>query len=236
MERFYIPQKFHVGETETITDQETLFKITKVLRLKPGGKIQVFNNEGFEYYATIIKTGKKELSIQIAEIVNNQAEAPINLFLYPSLIKKNRFEWMLEKCTEIGVRNFVPVISERSVIKKESAPQRWQKIIVEACQQSERVYIPAIQEPINLDQVLNSISGQIIIAQERTESSNINTALENIKFNEIVHLFIGPEGGWSQRELELFNKHKAVNLNLGKRILRSETAAVAISALLIYAK
>jgi 16S rRNA (uracil1498-N3)-methyltransferase len=236
MERFFLNQKLAAGLNAEITDPEQVHKISHVLRLKKGAQILVFDAAGMEYLAQVKNADKKSVQILIEQTRETTAEPKIKINLYCGLIKKNRFEIILEKCTEIGVAQFYPIVSERAVVHTESVPQRWKKIIIEAAQQSGRKHIPEIHDPEKLQEILNKFpaGAQIVLASEQGGTKEIAKSIANLKPTENINLFIGPEGGWTSAELEMFDKAGAIKLNLGSRILRAETAAIVFSAFCIY--
>ena len=150
------------------------------------------------------------------------------VILFASLIKKDKFEWVLEKCTELGVSKFIPIISERSE-KKGLNIERARKIIKEASEQSERGLMPEICEPISLEDVLVDLNCEAIalhLSGERFDSSKLNNISK-------LGLFVGPEGGWGENDIELFKKSNVELITLGSQVLRAETASVAACAKLL---
>jgi 16S rRNA (uracil1498-N3)-methyltransferase len=150
------------------------------------------------------------------------------VYLFSSLIKKDKYEWVLEKCTELGVTHFVPVLSARTE-KKDFNQERGKKIIKEAAEQSGKSKLPNLSEPRPLDKALEEFSG----------IANVALHLGGETFKTIdpqsydIGIWIGPEGGWSDAEIELFRQHSVPIATLGPQILRSETAAVAVSSILL---
>ena len=237
MERFFLNQKITQGQTITIEDAEIVHKISHVLRAKIGDEFKIFNGTGSEYLAKISAISKNAVALSVDATSNTNTESKIELNLYCGLIKKNRFETILEKCTEIGVTGFFPIISKRAVVQIESSPERWEKIIIEAAQQSGRTMIPKLHAPKNLSdmfEILKEDNAQIILASEAGGSQDVHVELQKLDISKPINLFIGPEGGWSPEELEEFKKLKAITVNLGERILRAETAAMVFSAFCIY--
>jgi len=232
MERFFIDQPLQTGTLE-ITDEEQAFKISTVLRGNVGDKIAVFGSNQKEFAAQIKGINRKWVGLELGEEIRRGTEPATKVFLYPSLIKKNRFETVIEKCTEIGVAEFRPVLTERSVVKTDEPPERWRKIAIEAAQQSGRLIVPEIKAPVPLREALEKIqSGKIVVAAEKQQRTNPAEILPQA--GQEFHLFVGPEGGWFPEEIELFKKYDPIILNLGARILRAETANIVFSAFCIY--
>ena len=144
-----------------------------------------------------------------------------HVYLFFSLLKKDKNEWVLQKGTELGVRNFVPIIASRSE-KTGLNRERVNKIVIEAAEQCGRSDIPNVREPLELKTALNEYKGkvQILVCDESLDK---NTDISN----EPVGIFIGPEGGWTQDEIDQFEKVSAGHFHLGNLTLRAETAAIA---------
>jgi 16S rRNA (uracil1498-N3)-methyltransferase len=231
MQRIYTNEKL-AGNSAIISDPEIAHRLNSVLRLKKGGRFYLFDSSGSEFLAEITEISGKKVSVGFVDRIERNTQPKRTLNLYPSLFKKQRFEWMLEKCTEIGVRSFNPVVSEHSVIKEfavKSAAEnrRWQKIMVSAAEQSEHVFVPKINPIQDLSDALILAEKNIFVAAERLAVDTSDLASQKTFAVPTVNLFIGPEGGWSAAELELFKKHGAKFISFGKNILRSETACIA---------
>ena len=158
------------------------------------------------------------------------------MWLIAALIKKDNFEWIIEKATELGVTGIIPVISERSE-KKSLNMERGNKILVEASEQSGRVTLPQLKNPQSLAEVIQSVT------QADEEKMNLISIDPEGKpwpksgFGQFdskpAGIFVGPEGGWSDRELEMFKEAGIAIYSIGSQVLRAETAAVAVSSLLL---
>jgi len=219
------------GNSVTLFDKEIAHRMHSVLRMKAGQQFYLFDSSGLEVLAEITSIDGKHVSVGFVDRITRNTAPKRMLNLYCSLFKKQRFEWMLEKCTEIGVFEFHPVISEHSLIKEfagKSAAEnmRWQKILISAAEQSEHVFVPKLYPAISLSDALNETKENIFVAAERIESGDANNFV-----SEQVNLFIGPEGGWSPEEMEMFKKHGAKFVSFGNNILRAETACIVGSAI-----
>ena len=240
MERFFINKEI-TGNSLLIEDYKVIHKLISVLRLKRGDQIKIFDTNGKEFLAELTEISKKSVGLGINKELENKSEPDVKLHLYPSLFRKNKFEWMLEKCTEVGVYSFNPIISKRSVIEIKQIPERWSKIIIEAAQQSGRVHVPNINNPLSLREAMEQAKGEIVIAAEKNflDTKNIvnffdSTGYKSLSQFKEISLFIGPEGGWDTEEAELLNSRQAKFLSFGERILRAETAAIVCSAFCVY--
>lgn len=231
--RYYITQKISEDASHIIvTDASITHQIKKVLRRKEGSEIVVFDGSGFEYLCVISSLSFSQVELEIIKKIQNTNESKQSIVLFQSIIKKDKMEWVFEKCTEIGISVFTPVLAEHSV-KLRINHERSLHIIQEASEQSRRGKIPILNEMVSLAEAIShSVSDSAalhIVAHNQGDYKHITNVLINKKDNYPIHLFIGPEGGFSEAEIALFQKHNFIFVSLGKTTLRSETAAVAAS-------
>ncbi len=243
LHRFYINQKIgEVGEI-TLTDSELIHQLINVFRFKADDKVILFDGSGFEFECEIISVSKKEI---IFKILSHSTKAPRDektrkVSLYLALIKKGNFELAVEKCTEIGVTEIHPIISERSE-KKDLNLERLNKIVKEASEQSGRVTLPEVFEITDLEKSVSQAvaEGKVCVtfhtdtatsfkitqtnSLHLTQTNRSESCLNN--FEGEVAAFVGPEGGWTEKEMELFKKNNFQIHSLGQNILRAETAAM----------
>ncbi len=228
--RFFIDTPIGTNKKLKIQNDELVHQWKKVLRFQVGQEVILFDNTGMEYRSTISLLTNKEAEVQIENIRRGDTQQSIPLFLYVALAKREAFEWMLEKGTELGVTGFVPVLTERSE-KKNLNQSRSQKIIIEASEQSGRVLIPEIFEPAELPQILAGLGlPGVTIA---LDPHGVSFDPKEYRRGERVNVFIGPEGGFTERELSLFKENNIPVISLGKSVLRFETAVIAIGSLLL---
>jgi len=232
LHRFYIDPKESSLEKihqNFISSSELLHQWKKVFRFSQGDKVLLFDGTGFEYEAEIISLNNKEAEVKILNTIDRRQKAPKEVWLFAALIKKDNFEWIVQKATELGVSHIVPVISERSE-KKGLNMERATKILIEACEQSGRVTLPTIAEPRELKEVIQDVTQDIkaFVFDPSGETFSVSAAS-----HKSVGLFIGPEGGWSDPELELFKAAGYSIYSIGSQILRAETAAVAVASLVL---
>jgi len=172
-------------------------------------------------------------------------EPQARLILYQSLIKGDRFDWVLEKGTELGVARFVPLICQRGVVlrqppERRGREQRWRRIITEAAEQCGRSVLPEISPVTELDQALDSASGLRLLPWEEERALGLRKVLRQARAAEktagppTVSLFVGPEGGFTRQEVERARARGVQVVSLGRRILRSETAGIAAAAAILY--
>jgi 16S rRNA (uracil1498-N3)-methyltransferase len=227
LHRFYIGEEIGDHKALRLTDESLVHQLRNVFRMTVGGQFILFDNSGFEYQVMIVSFDKNE--VQASVISQHEVETPHvrELHLFCSLIKKDKFEWVLEKGTELGVTQFIPLISDRSE-KKSFNVARAEKIITEASEQSGRARLPVIAPVTSFDEALTSDFPCFAFHPEGAVFT-----IEHTHTFSPLGVFIGPEGGWTDREVFLFRKHDIKVSSLGPQILRAETAALAISSLIL---
>ena len=237
LHRFYIAQKIGEAGEVTLADSELIHQMVNVFRFKASDIVILFDGSGFEYEAEIISVSKKEIIFKILGATQKDLEQNNNknVSLYLALIKKGNFELAAEKCTEAGVSEIHPINSLRSE-KKDLNIERLNKIVKEASEQSGRVTLPQVFEITDLEiAVSQAVSeGKVCVTFHTNIDSHTTSASEghsSLEKEEIggrhqVATFIGPEGGWTEKEIELFKKNNFKILSLGTNILRAETAAI----------
>lgn len=197
--------------------------LSNVMRCEVGSDIFLFNENNGEYLCRIIEKNKKKLILEVVKkAAYEKIENNINLIFCPP--KSHKLDTLIQKCTEIGVKSFIPVISDHTENRKLNL-NRIRKIIKEAVEQSNQLNIPDIFDPISFDQFLNQQKDKVFFADIQ---SDINLSKLKINLKENNSILIGPEGDFSSKELKtLRSNNNFISFSLGKRILRSETAAIA---------
>lgn len=226
MYRFFEDREFN-GNTNL--KEETIHHLKNVIRIEDGEIFQVVFEDGifsFAYYDGKLK--------KIGE-VEESSESKVNLSLFFGVLKNNKSEDVLRHATEIGVSDFYPVLMDRTISdiskKKDKKKERYQKIVESAAKQSKRDIIPMVHDIIKTDDILK-FKGDLVLCYEDEDKTQLGAIIPKLEDN--VGLVIGPEGGISDRELEILKDAKKVSL--GKRILRAETAAITASFYIIHAK
>lgn len=223
-------------------------QVRTVLRIATGEQIVLFDNSGDELVATVTASARTSVDVQIVERRAGEKEPAVRIVLCQGLLKSARFEWVLEKGTELGVSTFVPVLCRRSMAGLEEAGpakiQRWQRILQEATEQCGRSRVPELLTIRPLLHALNDIpSGALaLMPWEEEQTQTLYSALQSARSRLTPHipqiitvvLFIGPEGGLMAEEVTLAQKHSVTPVTLGSRILRAETAALATVANVLY--
>lgn len=240
MRRFFVPKEA-VNNGEIIIKGQLAHHISRVLRLQEGEEITVAVENGEAYYAKLSAFGSDWLKAEILQSLTKEQETKVQVTLYQGLPKGDKLEWIIQKCTELGVVKIVPVIMERTVVKLEpqkaqKKQERWQKIAHEAAQQSKRLSIPEITLPISFEELLTKIEKEAftILLWEDEKTLRLKTLLEKETEPERINIIIGPEGGLDAAEVERLREKGAVSATLGKRILRTETAGMAALTMILY--
>jgi 16S rRNA (uracil1498-N3)-methyltransferase len=242
MTRFFIPSEQIQGNSIILKGSDR-HHLLNVLRREVGSKITVLNGRGAEYEAVIREIGPDFVTGEIVATITRATEPQSKIRLVQSLPKADKFELLLQKNTEVGVSFFQPVFTERSTIKLEPGTvlkkeERWRKIISEAAEQSGRKIIPELEPVRSWNQVMATLSerpGLVLIPWEGEREASLKKVLEGTSgIPEMITIFIGPEGGFSQAEVNQARDKGAVPVTLGSRILRTETAGLVVATAILY--
>jgi len=231
LHRFYVNQQ--IGKEIRIEDKELLHQWLKVFRLKASDRVIVFNGGDTEYEGYFKILSKNEAVIVVDK--ERKVENPISteLHLFQSIIKKDNFELVVEKCTEIGVIAFHPLISERTE-KKDINIERLNKIAKEAAEQSGKTNLPEIFSPESLEKAISDFDGELFVLD--FDGAPLDSSLRGAERRGNpgrIGILIGPEGGWSDNERIWLGDMGIRSISLGSQILRAETSAIVISALIL---
>ncbi|MBI4386317.1 MAG: 16S rRNA (uracil(1498)-N(3))-methyltransferase [Elusimicrobia bacterium] len=251
MPQFFLPPESRRDDAFRLEGPEA-FHVSKVLRCREGETIELFDGKGGRYAGKITRLsqdGSVE-GVLTATLETAKPARPARLNLYQGLMKASRWEWILEKGTELGVSSFIPVTTARTVVLLREAERiqakgdRWRKIVLAAAKQCRRADLPAVQPSVALRDALKASEGEglTLFAWEKMIGSSARETLRGFLSSEkhrapqtlIVNLFIGPEGGFSEEEVEMAKFHGAHLFALGSCTLRGETAAIASAALILY--
>ncbi|MEK9131463.1 MAG: 16S rRNA (uracil(1498)-N(3))-methyltransferase [Patescibacteria group bacterium] len=226
---FFVAEKIGEKNDISITDAGLAHQLKKVFRFKEGQEIVLFDNSGREYVSEISSLTTEAVGVRIKSAREHTFHPRREVTLIQSIVKKDTFEWIVQKSTELGVSTVVPVIAERSE-KKSLNLDRLVVIAKEACEQSGRSVLPTIQTPVSLLDAISLVSTKVIAFHSGGETFDVE-AREALP--KAVSILIGPEGGWSDHELFLFREKGIAIFSLGSQTLRAETAAVVVSAILL---
>lgn len=241
MTRFFIPSD-QLRDRTVILKGEDRHHLLNVLRQGTGAQITVLNGKGEEYLVKVTAITPDAVIGEILEQAERRTEPKIKIRLIQSLPKGDKFEFIIQKNTELGVSAFQPVISERSAIRLDAGQalkkeERWRKIIREAAEQSGRQIIPHLQPVLSWAKILNEnkLPGLHIIPWEGEQERSLKQVLDDQKLlPETISVFIGPEGGFSQKEVEQAVQYGTLPVTLGPRILRTETAGLVVASAILY--
>jgi len=238
MHRFFLPADWLSEDTVAITGK-LVHQLRHVLRLGAGDHITVLNNSGWEYEVELQKVGSSKVEGRVIGKSPAVKEPRTKITLYQALLKGSNFEFVLQKCTEIGVAGFVPVICERCVAGEPDGKRlsRWKNIITEAAEQSRRGKLPILHDPVNFTQACRSASGISLLPWEGEKAQSIGDVLRVYHQTEKIpkfSIFIGPEGGFSSHEVDIAQSSGVEPVSLGPRILRAETAGLVTAAVILY--
>jgi 16S rRNA (uracil1498-N3)-methyltransferase len=236
--RFYAPPS-GFAETSVRLDAGEAHHLTRVLRLGAGARVFVFDGEGAEYECEVARVAKHEVDLNLLRRLDDAVESPLRLALALALIKGDKFDWVIQKATELGVTRIAPLMTDHSDIKsnirraEERAGQRierWRRISLEALKQCGRRRLVEICEPASFDDFCESAQDACLIFSERGGESlaEVSSKLRDV---DKLSLCVASEGGWSERELLKASSCGFAPVRLGSRILRAETAAIVAVAL-----
>lgn len=238
MQRFFLPNQ--TGDPADAIDLTPLqHQLTRVLRAQPGDQVVVLDNLGNERLAQITAIQRRSISGRVLAVRPAPAEPTVQVTLYQCALKTDKLEWVWQKATELGVATLAPVISDRAIVRPADALNnkrpRWEAILREAAEQSGRGMLPQLTPPMTLREALAQPDGLRLVAYEAaTGRPGLTTALaQAARPVRAVSLLIGPEGGFTQDEVELAAALGWQVVSLGARTLRAETAALAALALIL---
>ncbi len=227
LHRFYIDPKIHRLKNKFwLQDRDIVSQWQRVLRYKVGQKVVLFDGEQHERLYKITKFEPEAVDLELVTEMTRKLPSK-DIYLAWALLKKDKNEWVVQKCTELGVNHFIPIMADRSE-KTGFNEERANKIAIEAAEQCGRGNIPKIREPITLETLIDEFSGKVQLLVCEQEGQKIDTNLA-----DRLVVMVGPEGGWSDDELQLFKDKNVAQVNIGDFTHRAETASVAaISKLL----
>jgi 16S rRNA (uracil1498-N3)-methyltransferase len=238
--RFYVGDLTLAPGMELELPQEVAHRARDVLRLATGQTLTLLDGKGGVYSAQLLTVSRNQLTVRLGErLTEKGSSSPVRVVLCQGMLKAARYEIALEKCTELGVAEFVPLLSLRAVAATEEAgvskQKRWARIVAEAMEQCGGAYLPELAAPQTLRQALERLpsGGIALIAWEEERSASLYSTLRSSLAGRLpqtvpeVRIFIGPEGGFSADEITLAGRYDAKPVTLGRRILRAETAAIA---------
>lgn len=243
MSRFLVHPE-NISEDLVCLKEKEIHHIKNVLRFKEGDVVVVFDGVGNEYRCQIDSLNKKEGQLSILEKLESKQTQSAFVTLAHSVTKGERFDWVVEKGTELGMQKILPFICERVNVKlnaenKLKKHQRWERISQAASKQCGRVHLPEVSSVMTLDQLVESFSDYdlVLLAYELENGTDLKSTLRSaIEKNKKIKILaiVGPEGGFTENEVHQMVQAGAQSVSLGENILRTETAAIAMVAMIQY--
>lgn len=241
MPRFFVPAE-NITENEISIESSDTAHISKVLRLREGDTVTVCDGRGYDYTAELASVSKEKILCRIKEKRMSASEPDISVTLYQGIPKGSKMDYIIQKTTELGVTEIVPVSMARCVSKIEDKKteakklERWQRIAEEAAKQSQRGIVPKVQPVMTFEEAAVKMRGSDLCfapyeCEEITVLREILTAETEVR---TVSFMIGPEGGFDPMEAETLREFSIPTVTLGKRILRTETAGEAVLSMVMY--
>jgi 16S rRNA (uracil1498-N3)-methyltransferase len=219
-------------------NEDELYHLLRVLRAREGTVFEGIDGEGRKHHCRLCRDSETWYG-QIFSSSVGIGESPLRITLGQALIKKSKFEWVIQKSVELGVMEVIPVYTERTEVRlneerEERKTGRWQRILNEAAKQSGRSLIPKLSSPVALDALLAQQQGTSCLVMDERGVSGLRESLRELGEIRSCLVLIGPEGGWGDRDRKLFSAHSVRSVSLGPRIFRTETASVVALTLLQY--
>lgn len=241
MDRFFVGKNNINLENKTcIIEGEDVKHISKVLRCRIGEELEICDNDNNEYICEITNIDKSQVELNIVEVVNIKRESDLKIKVYQGLPKGPKMEMILQKLTEVGVDEIILVQTKRTVVKvddkkEDKKIERWERIIYEAAKQSKRGKIPKLRGVLSFKEALADMKENDfnIAPYENERTKSIKQAIKGVDIKNIG-IFVGPEGGFEDTEIKAIEEIGGQSVSLGPRILRTETASLVASSIVLY--
>lgn len=244
MHKFFTPKELINGEVAKIIGDDVKH-IYKVLRISPGEEVVLNDCNGTEYLAKVSTVNKQEVLLDILNKIDINNESSVKIYLFQGLPKSQKMDLIVQKGTELGINEFIPTITHRVDVKLKGEFKkldRLNRIALEAAKQSKRSIVPKVSEPIEFNEMLDRIQDLdlMLVPYENSKNFGIKTLInslrneKNIDNIKSIGIFVGPEGGIEEEEIEKLKETGAHIVTLGKRILRTETAGFVAATLIQY--
>ncbi len=236
--RLYAPIQPRVGLVSLRGD--VAHRIINVLRMRLGDEFALTDGEGNEMRARIITMQRGEVVAEVYEVSQPSREPNMHTCLAVALLKGERFDWLIQKATEIGVREILPLLTRNTVVRASrdelhKKRKRWLSIAISAMEQSGGCFVPTVHEPTSLSEALVRMKDcDVRIMLHEGARLTLRQAIGELRCVKSAALLIGPEGGFDDAEVKEAISHGAMVVSLGKRILRAETAAIVGASILLH--
>ncbi|MDO4942057.1 MAG: 16S rRNA (uracil(1498)-N(3))-methyltransferase [Lachnospiraceae bacterium] len=241
MYRFFVSPQQTGGESIFITGND-VNHIKNVLRMKKGEHILISDGEDREYECEIISLQTDAVEAKVVDVFGSCAELPAKITLFQGLPKADKMELIIQKAVELGAFEVIPVVTKRTVVKLDAKKakkktERWNTIALSAAKQAKRGRIPEVKSPMTLKEAFEysrSFDASIIPYEDAKGIEHSRRIFAGLKGRKRIGIFIGPEGGFEEKEIEMAKEFDIVPITLGKRILRTETAGMAVLSILMF--
>jgi len=232
--RSHVDLPLAVGQAVSLPE-EVANHLVRVMRLREGDGCVLFNGDGHDYSATLVESGKREARVQVVAAQPLDNESPLPITLLQGIARGEKMDLILQKATELGVQAIVPVNAERTEVKLDAARAEkrlahWRSVVVSACGQSGRARVPSVAPPLGVQEAARAMPGAALKLTLDPQGEHRLSTLESAPGGVVIA--IGPEGGWSPRDRQALAAAGFQGLQLGPRILRTETAGLAAIAAL----
>lgn len=232
--RLYVPGRIPVGPLLLPADASR--RLSTVLRVREGDALRLFNGAGVEWQAAVSSVVRGLVHVTVGEVTRQEPPAAVTLETWCPLVRPNRFDWMVEKCVEAGADVIRPLATahvSRGDGASAARQERWRRIVVEAAEQSGRLFVPSVEAPMALENLIARGHTSLVFAEQ--SGRPIGDLAPLLPVSGHLALAVGPEGGWSEEEIRRARAAGALFLRLGPHVLRSETAAIVGTSVLAQA-
>lgn len=241
MYRFYVDEA-NINKDYILIEGSDVNHIKNVLRLNPKEQLIVCDGKGKDYNCIIEEIRKDSVLVNIIDSTTNETELATKIYLFQGLPKKDKMEWIIQKAVELGVYEIIPVSTKRTIVKisdkkkERNKLDRWQTIATSAAKQSNRGIIPSIHEVLTFSDALDyarDLEIKLIPYENAKGIEATREIIHNLKGTKSIGIFIGPEGGFEEDEVDRAKEQGFAPVTLGRRILRTETAGLAILSMIM---
>jgi 16S rRNA (uracil1498-N3)-methyltransferase len=234
--RFYAAPE-QIEGNQALLDPDEAHHLIRVLRMRPGDEAFVFDGERREYRCRVTRIGDKEAQLEVLEELATVVESPLRARLAQALVKGDKFDWIVQKATELGVTSIVPLLTLNGDVKRteergERAAERWRRISLEALKQCGRRRLVRVHSPVPLGEFLQESPGDDLMLVFSERGGDTIQEVIRARSGLAVTALVGSEGGWADQELESLTDKGARMVTLGPRVLRTETAAIVALSLI----
>lgn len=239
MVRLFLPS-INATDTSIVIEGRKAHYLLSVLRSRKGDHFIAYDGRGTCFEAIIHECKKRKVIAEVVESFPCSLESPLHSILVQGILKGEKMDFVIQKSTELGITEIVPVVTERSQVRETRKTERWRAIAEEAARQSGRSVVPTVCDPVEFAQYIAALSKweaerALIFYEEGGMSlKEVHRILDNGRLNDPVRILIGPEGGFTKSEISNAEEHGCRVASLGKRILRAETAAISAVTLVQY--